>query len=443
MESSPLFSQKEKSLYKCWLNQSFSQEGLRTLEGKNISIISAGDRNDLEGPDFNNTQILIDGTFIRGDVEIHLDGRDWFNHRHHEDPVYNDVILHVVVKGDLSSQALTQNGNRVPTLILPLSAEVDGDEPSPCEKWERVKWEKVEKVFEEYARIRFQRKCLTIQSDLMRTEPEQYFYQGLAEVLGYSRNRDAFKKFTSCLSISKVYNILSKTNKRNRLVILEGLYFGVAGFLNSKRYYSFMPESEYSDGLKQQWCALEKGFGIRECDDLKWHFARTRPANHPTRRLAALSQIIYKMYPEFPSQLWIMQIGSKKSFSEILQWARGCFQQPGGLWRNHPLFTFKPGKYLIGDSRLMDLFSNFLLPFSWAIGSIQKNSEVITRSKEFSKKVAVGEIPASIQRLLSHLSISADKFETNYVVQGAIEFSRRFCDLELCKLCPLEVYAFQ
>ncbi|RKY54862.1 MAG: hypothetical protein DRP89_04375, partial [Candidatus Neomarinimicrobiota bacterium] len=100
-------------------------------------------------------------------------------------------------------------------------------------------------------------------------------------------------------------------------------------------------------------------------------------------------------------------------------------------------------RLLIGDARLMDLCTNLLFPFSWAIGAIKKNDEIITRSIVFSNEIARGEIPASVQKLLSRLSISSSKLSTNCMVQGSIEFIRRFCDLKLCKLCPLEQYAYK
>jgi len=441
-ETSPVFSRKEKSLYSCWLNQSFPQKYLRTLQGIKISIISPGKRNDLEGPDFSDALILIDDQFVRGNVEIHLESKDWYIHKHHKDPIYNSAILHVVAKGDPNLIITTQNGKSVPTLILSNCEELDENEPSQCEEWQGVKWSGVREVLMNYYRIRFQRKCLSVQSDLMQVDPEQYFYRGLSEVLGYSRNREAFKNLADKLPISMVYKILDRNSDRDKLITLESLYFGVAGFINSD-YQRFVSDSKYLDGLKKKWSILSKEFGIEVDKSLRWHFAESRPANHPTYRIAALVQIISRMFPDFPGQLWINQMCSKSTLGEVVQWTRGYFQQPCGMWKNHPLFAFHPARLLMGDARLMDLCTNLLFPFSWAIGVIKKNDEIITRSKEFSSEIARGEIPASVQKLLSRLSISSSKLSANFMVQGSIEFIRRFCDLKLCKLCPLEQYAYK
>ena len=441
LESRPFFTWKEKSLYSCWLNHSFPQEHLRTLQGNKISILSSGKRNELEGPDFSDALILIDDQFFRGNVEIHLESKNWYIHKHHEDPVYNSTILHVVVRGDPNLEITTQDGKSVPTLVLLTCKELDENESFRCEEWKGVKWIGLCEVLMNYSQIRFQRKCLTIQSDLMQIDPEQYFYKGLSEVLGYSRNREAFKALADKLPISMVYDILSN-NDSEKLIILESLYFGTAGFLNSN-YQRFVSDSKYLDGLKEKWCSLSREFDVEIDKSFRWHFAGSRPVNHPTYRIAALVQIIYKMFPDFPGQLWINQMGSERSLDEVIQWTRSYFQQPCGMWKNHPLFAFHPARLLIGNARLMDICTNLLFPFSWAIGSIKKKEEIMTRSTEFAKKIGKGEIPSSVQKMLSRLSIPSSKLSTNCLIQGAIEFLRRFCDLKLCKLCPLEQHVYK
>ena len=89
----------------------------------------------------------------------------------------------------------------------------------------------------------------------------------------------------------------------------------------------------------------------------------------------------------------------------------------------------------------MDLCSNLLFPFSWAIGSLNKNNRLMELSVKYAKQVRCGEIPAKIRRLAERLSFPIKDFSSNYILQGAIEFSKRYCDMRLCKLCPLEKYA--
>ena len=50
------------------------------------------------GPDFRNACIRIGELTWFGDVEIHVKASDWFKHKHHLDPNYQNVILHVVME---------------------------------------------------------------------------------------------------------------------------------------------------------------------------------------------------------------------------------------------------------------------------------------------------------------------------------------------------------
>jgi hypothetical protein len=68
------------------------------------------------GPDFKNASIRIGNITWYGDVEIHVKASDWFKHKHHLDPNYQNVILHVVMEND---KPLAIHGERIPTIIMP------------------------------------------------------------------------------------------------------------------------------------------------------------------------------------------------------------------------------------------------------------------------------------------------------------------------------------
>ena len=96
---------------------------------------------------------------------------------------------------------------------------------------------------------------------------------------------------------------------------------------------------------------------------------------------------------------------------------------------------------LIGSGRLMDAVSNLFLPFAWAIAMMESDSQLIQKITEFSIRVPRGEIPAIVRNWASRIKLPRKFFRKNYQIQGAIELSHSFCNLDLCKLCPLEDYA--
>jgi len=89
---------KEEFLHYLWKHKILTINKLKTTSNKNLEILHPGVHNLNAGPDFFNSQIRIDGQFWAGNVEIHIKSSDWYSHRHHLDPNYENVILHVVWK---------------------------------------------------------------------------------------------------------------------------------------------------------------------------------------------------------------------------------------------------------------------------------------------------------------------------------------------------------
>ncbi|NQV30793.1 MAG: DUF2851 family protein [Candidatus Marinimicrobia bacterium] len=84
------------------------KESLLTTDGEQLIILDTGQRNDGPGPDIFNCHLILDGVEIYGNVEMHLRAKDWYSHKHHLDPKYDRVILHVVNHGS--------QGPDIPTL---------------------------------------------------------------------------------------------------------------------------------------------------------------------------------------------------------------------------------------------------------------------------------------------------------------------------------------
>lgn len=71
-----------------------------TQSGKRLQILSPGNINVHEGPDFSDIAVLLDGNVYVGDAEFHFKTSDWFNHGHDEDKNYSNVILEIAQEND-------------------------------------------------------------------------------------------------------------------------------------------------------------------------------------------------------------------------------------------------------------------------------------------------------------------------------------------------------
>lgn len=432
------YNLQEKTLYHTWLFQNFQQERLKTVCGKPLSIIDPGKRNLFEGPDFKNAQLLIGDRLVTGDVEIHVHNSDWYAHQHQYDPVYNNVILHVVVENSGSETVDTQSGRRVPVFRLHVNAEHNPTEP-PCQNWAGFDITRGRNKLAEFADLRFRRKGQLIKKGIIEKSANLIFYQLICDGLGYSQNRGGFRLLAETLPLSKIYSILDQSDDGRRIITLETLLLGTAGFIEGPHSKYLRSEAKYFLGLKNNWKSLKCRYNL-VLPELNWHFAGIRPANFPTRRLTALAQILAKFYPEEPAQLWINLLMTHSEIHPIQDWIRNYFQQPSGMWRNHPLLKNFRGNVLIGNRRMMDLVSNLFLPFGWAVASLRSDRVLLDRLMRLSRAVPAGEVPAAVSRWSVRIGLQKKFFTRNYLIQGAIELRHSFCDMELCKLCPLEEY---
>ena len=72
------FTFPERLFQKIWVKGTFDDRGLVSTCGRKISIVQRGKWNLLGGPDFKQARIRFDdGQEIIGDIELHLDARDW------------------------------------------------------------------------------------------------------------------------------------------------------------------------------------------------------------------------------------------------------------------------------------------------------------------------------------------------------------------------------
>jgi hypothetical protein len=144
-----------------------------------------------------------------GDVEFHVRSSDWVVHRHHTDPRYNNVILHVVLLCDDSAPTTRQNGLNVP--VCSLYDLPTGIGTSSLASQDRTSWpchatlqymtpEERDRLLESAGLLRFEQKTHAF-VEQFHTTAAVYPYDlydtcllpALAEGLGYGRDRAFFR----------------------------------------------------------------------------------------------------------------------------------------------------------------------------------------------------------------------------------------------------------
>ena len=439
MDAQKSLSRKEKDIYRAWLEGNYNKTHLKTTSGESVSIISAGIRNEVEGPDFVDGIVIIGDELLRGPIEIHRNNIDWYEHDHQNDPNYDDVILHVVTRCQDDREIKTANQKVVPTLVL-RDYKVEPIKQKKCEGWKELDEKRLLQTLDEYGQQRFNRKSLILKSEITGHDYEQVFYAGVLDVLGYSKNRAVFAKLAAELPIKEIYQFIENFEEDKIIPGLETLYLGIAGLLRDEKAKYFAGDRYYQE-TRKKWNEIKAACNFNEIENVKWHFVKSRPNNQPPTRILALVQIINNFLPEMPARQWINFIARKPALAEVYQWLARYFQNPSGLWQNHPLLHKQVRRNLLGDRRIMDLLSNYLLPFAKAYGIVNSEKILSNYSVTLSREIKRGAIPGIINKMLGRLQVSPSLLDNNNLLQGSIEFYRNWCDIGLCSFCPLREYA--
>ena len=441
-----------------WNEQRFFDFDLRSTDRRSIQVLKPGFWNSDEGPDFVHAELLIDGELQAGDVEIHTNSSGWYNHKHHLDPRYNRVILHVVYwNDDINLRTRLQNGKRIPTLeilnrldapIGDLFDERKESQETPTNDCritgETLKIERVQSIFDGLGQERLLEKADVMRNLLVRVDFEQLLYEGIMEALGYTKNRKSFRELAQRVPLSE---LLGKPDES-----IQAILFGVSGLLPSQS----QQETEWNEGdrkfierLQSIWESAEQYKNPTRMTTEQWHFAKIRPSNYPSRRIPAIAQIISRCQDTLMMDFLPLIEEAATDNRKALAGIRRRLQErltpaPFGYWKDHSHFGKgipQRGAALIGTTRALDIIVNILLPITlvWA-EHVQspKLTEAVQRLYDSCPKLQENRITQQIEtqifsqeQPIKLISPSAKK------QQGAIYLHRNFCSSQLCDLCPI------
>ena len=445
----------EALVQKWWNEQRFFDTNMESIDRRGLRVIKPGILNHNEGPDFMHAEIEIDGKLHIGDVEIHVRSSEWYAHKHHLNSRYNRVIVHAVLfNDDFNLRTRLQNGKRVPTLELLKWVAVDtGDlyddtndttTDGLCRvTGQQLNIETLKGVFESLGRERFLEKTESMRLLRTRLDFEQLLYEGIMEALGYERNSKALRELAQHVPFADL-------DQKSELEI-QAMLFGVAGLLPSQREKPLSPEVTDDPSivaLEELWRASEYAELPLRMTAARWRFTG-RPLNYPTRRIAAMSQLIHHCQGSL--MMYFLPICEKavtadtpKALRTIEKELRTLLMiEPTGYWETHSNFgtggTQKAG--LIGNARAVDIIINKILPIAyiWAVeAESQKLQEAILRLYSTGSKSTGNKIIRRVdEQIFNETQQMRDLKPTAKIEQGVIRLYKNYCADWLCDLCPI------
>lgn len=411
----------ERLLHFIWQFQYFNQSHLTTTSGDSIRVISPGRYNTDQGPDFLEAKICIDTTTWIGTIELHTRSSDWKKHRHHKDPNYNTVVLHVVWEDDggYGNIPVLELKNRVPKVLLRRYEELMNNSSFiPCENAIHTVKDIVWKSWKDrLVAERLIRKSGTVEACLQQSNYhwEETFWWLLARNFGMKVNADAFEAIARSLPL----NILAK--HKNRVFQLEALLMGQGGLLEGdfKEEYPKLKKSSYN--FYQRKYKLPKAAGRIK----PLFFLRMRPAGFPNIRLAQLAMLLHDSTHLF----------SKIKEIENIKDVKKCFDLTASeYWDHHYVFdqpsAFK--KKALGTAMKDSLIINTVVPVLFAYGNYHQQNKYIEKALQWLEETAAEK--NSITKGFENSGIIVSNASDS---QSLIELKNEYCNKKRCLDCAV------
>ena len=275
-----------------WVRGLFSEDGLRTDAGDPVAVLDRGRLNDDSGPDISNARVRIGDVVWAGDIEIHRTSADWEAHGHHADPVYDRVVLHVVLAPDARTGTLRRaDGSVLPELALldhltrPLRQLVrdfylcPGGAPHCRAQAGRLHaglatdW--VRTLGAERMRDKARAFAEAFES---RPDPDALLLRAVFRALGYAPNAGSMEALADRVPLA-----LARTLSASDV---QALLLGLAGWLGDAELFDGA-----SEDLGGRFEVLRTAHSLRPMRREAWRRGG-RPANAPTHRIAQAAALL-------------------------------------------------------------------------------------------------------------------------------------------------------
>lgn len=421
----------ELELQALWFSGAFGRE-FRTTAGRTARIVQFGEWNRGAGPDFFRAAVELDGEVTTGPIEIDHEPAGWETHGHAENPAFENVILHVVFRDDARLPHTRTAGHReVPRVVISPAQVSDALRlpqrdvaiayPGRCfSPLKHLAPAAIGKLLEEAALHRAQSKAARFLKTAEAHGRDAALFESAAATLGYRANTLPMRLLAQRSPLAGL---------RAAPDACEALLFGTAGFLSPKIHEQATEDTRsYLRGLWDTWWKERGSQEISAPREIPWKLHGQRPANHPHRRVGALSALV-RHWPGFRSVAFAEPFSSRAA-AEFLTNLRHSF------WDVHHTLTSQvsPRKIaIIGKSHALELIANHLVPLALAENRISFRDYWKIRSSAQNDSVRRCAI-----RLFGSENNAAPWTKRLCHHQALLQIYQDFCldDFSDCSLCP-------
>lgn len=305
----------ERLLRVVWHDQLLKADHLVAASGKRVEVIEPGRWNNARGPDFLSGRFRIAGEIVEGDVELHIDSRDWRGHGHHQDFEYNGVVLHVCLRaGDDRPYDEHQNAARLERLVLEpvldpdletLRRTINLDDYPYARPEDRglchtlflqQPEDRVRAFFETAGRLRLEEKIARFAAQRVHASLPQLAYQSLMVSQGYKSSKTLYFLLSKRAPVAELLDHAGDLPPADRADQMLAILLNVAQLTGPPPTPDLLDPDEESrafrDRLNELWRPTRAYFADRLIPPTKRWMAGIRPPAFPARRLAAVALLL-------------------------------------------------------------------------------------------------------------------------------------------------------
>lgn len=412
----------EDFLHFLWKNGLYIDELSEVNSGDSIEVINPGQPNRDQGPDFFDARIKIGKTLWAGNVEMHVKASDWMKHKHQADERYDNIILHVVGEADTAIQR--KSGEAIPTIELKCPRDVmerylflmQNHHWMPCQSYiTRIDGFIFNQWLETLMIERLNEKTSFIASLFQANNQhwEETFYQVMANAFGFKTNSQPFLMLSQSLSLTTL------AKHKNQLLQIEALLFGQAGLLPNE------PVDDYTGLLLREYKHLANKYQLQPLSGQLWKFARMRPGNFPTIRLAQFAALIYQS----------TALMSKVLECDTIQQLHVLFHPVlSDYWVNHYQFGKITDDKIktFGDEAFQLVAINSVIPFMFYYGKMLGKPEICDKAIDWLE-----QLPAEQNHLITDWSHEGIDAHNALESQALIQLTNNYCKHRRCLNCRI------
>lgn len=412
-------------LHYIWQQHFWAECEQFTTDGMPIEIISTGQHNRDAGPDFSLVRLRIGSQEWVGNVELHVRASDWKRHRHHQDPAYDSVILHVVCQADEAvynsrGEAIAQCVLRYPLAqdylshMLTKAQQMDSAFATiPCSQ-SLLQTPSLLTQGWRSALLLERWSCKTESiSRLLEVTQHSWahaFYITLAHNFGFHTNSLPFES----LALQTPLSCLQK--HRNSLFQVTAILLGQSGLLSAETAVT-----DEQQRLLAEYQFLQKKFSLQPLEPKVWKRARLRPQNAPELRIRQFAQLLCQSEFLFSRVLNAHTIEDLRNLLRLTAADNATIDLPPA----------------IGKSSVDVLLINTLLPYKYAYAREQNDHRSMQQALAL-----MTQLPPEDNTIIRQWRMLGQEVLSAADTQALIHLYQHYCQHERCIHCEVGAQVF-